>query len=175
MDVLLDRTAPSTSDDADAVWHRTDVTLTLSPSDAGDVRRRKHDFSPVDGGPALDGTGGACPAPVDHSNDGAHTVEYWSVDHVGNAESPAKSCQVRIDTTAPVTTDDAAAGWLTHATTVGLTPSDADSGVTSTSYSLDNGTWTPGRAVTISTEGVHILRYRSTDNAGNQERSAPAR
>ena len=167
VDVLLDRTAPSTGDDADAVWHRTDVMLTLFPSDAGSGVAGTH--YAVDGGPTQDGTSVLVPAPVDHANDGAHTVEYWSVDAVGNVESPAKSCQVRIDTTAPATTDDATAGWLTHATTVGLTPSDVDSGVTSTSYSLDNGTWTPGKAVTVSSEGVHTLRYRSTDNAGNQE------
>ena len=138
-DILLDTTAPSTSDDADADWHRTDVTLALSPSDAGSGVASTH--YAVDGGPTLDGTSVLVPAPVDHSNDGAHTVEYWSVDAVGNTESPAKSCQVRIDTTAPETTDDAAASWLDHATTVGLTPSDADSGVKSTSYSLDNGAW----------------------------------
>ena len=88
----------------------------------------------------------------------------------------AATLAVRIDTTPPVTTDDAPSGWHDRAVKVTLTPADASSSVASTSYSTDAGVdWTRGTSVTIAApaghanDGVHTILYRSTDNAGNVE------
>jgi hypothetical protein len=40
------------------------------------------------------------PAPADHSGDGAHVLEYYSIDHAGNVEA-VKRAEVWIDTRAP--------------------------------------------------------------------------
>lgn len=104
-DILLDTTPPTTGDDADAVWHNSDIALMLTARDAGVGVAATH-FA-VDGGPTHDGTLVPVLAPGDHSKDGTHTVTYWSVDELGNTEDPAGQCEVKIDTTPPVTTDDA--------------------------------------------------------------------
>ena len=56
----------------------------------------------IDSGPEEAGTLATVAAPPDHSNDGVHTVNYWSTDLLGNVET-IKSCQVMIDTRQPVT------------------------------------------------------------------------
>lgn len=73
------------------------------------------------------------------------------------------------DTVPPVTTDNAPTGWQTHPVNVVLQATDADSGVASTYYSLDGGDDTAGNSVSISSEGIHTLRYYSEDRAGNKE------
>ena len=76
---------------------------------------------------------------------------------------------MRIDTTAPVTSDDAPAAWAKGAVTVHLTATDAGSGVAGTQYKLDGGGWTSGTQATVSGNGVHTLAYRSTDELGTVE------
>lgn len=73
------------------------------------------------------------------------------------------------DTVPPVTTDNAPTGWQTHPVNVVLQATDADSGVAFTYYSLDGGDYVSGNSVSISSEGVHTLRYYSEDQAGNKE------
>jgi peptidoglycan hydrolase-like protein with peptidoglycan-binding domain len=41
------------------------------------------------------------PAPADHTNDGVHTILYYSIDTAGDREQQ-QSCQVKVDTTPPV-------------------------------------------------------------------------
>ncbi|MEV4310598.1 glycoside hydrolase N-terminal domain-containing protein [Nonomuraea sp. NPDC049624] len=81
------------------------------------------------------------------------------------------------DKTAPTTTattDPAApqSGWYTGPVSVTLSAADEanGSGVGKTEYQLDGGDWTPyTEPVTVSGEGKHELKYRSTDKAGNVE------
>lgn len=73
------------------------------------------------------------------------------------------------DTLPPVTTDNAPTGWQTHPVNVVLQATDESSGVASTSYSLDGGAYAQGNSVSISSEGIHTLRYYSVDGAGNKE------
>ncbi|MFK3985127.1 ThuA domain-containing protein [Micromonospora sp. NPDC050397] len=103
----------------------------------------------------------------------------WDVNVYGTPAQPDQ------DTTAPVTraevTGTETGGWYTSAATVTLTSTDeADgSGVASTEYQLDaDPTWTAYTGpVQVSGDGQHVLRYRSTDRAGNVETagSAPVR
>ncbi|WP_164716280.1 discoidin domain-containing protein [Paenibacillus whitsoniae] len=80
----------------------------------------------------------------------------------------------RMDTTPPVTTDDARSGWQTEEQTVHLTAADADSGVAHTFYRIDDGAFAEGTTVEIETEGTHTLTYYSIDAAGNQEQQRTA-
>ncbi|MFD0693671.1 endo-1,4-beta-xylanase [Paenibacillus sp. GCM10027628] len=73
------------------------------------------------------------------------------------------------DTVPPVTTDNAPTGWQNHPVNVVLQATDEGSGVASTSYSLDGGSYTTGNSVSITSEGIHTLRYYSVDRAGNKE------
>src|SRR5439155_10129807 len=112
--------------------------------------------------------------------DGTHTITYRSTDAATNTET-AKTATVRIDTTAPVTTDNAPAGWSASAVTVTLSATDATSGVASTQYKIDGAaTFTTGTSVSIpapadhSNDGAHTITYRSTDAATNVETNKTA-
>ncbi|PLS08389.1 endo-1,4-beta-xylanase [Neobacillus cucumis] len=74
-----------------------------------------------------------------------------------------------VDTTAPVTTDNAPTAWVNKDVTVALHANDNGSGVKATYYKIDNGTEHTGSTFTISDEGVHTITYWSVDNAGNVE------
>jgi hypothetical protein len=100
-----DVTPPTTTDDADDAWHRSDVTVTLTASDepggSGMLGARAMTQYKIDGaGSWTKGTGVTIVAAADHLGDGLHTVTYRSVDAAGNIEAD-KTCEVRIDTTRP--------------------------------------------------------------------------
>ncbi|GGL21312.1 hypothetical protein Sme01_68940 [Sphaerisporangium melleum] len=143
------------------------VTLTATDEDKGSgVDRTEYQ---LDGG---DWT--AYTEPVTVSGDGSHTVAYRSTDKAGNVEE-AKTLEVKVDATAPVTTATAdaevpASGWYTAPVLVTLAAADAGSGVDRTEYQLDGGDWTAyTEPVVVSGDGSHALAYRSTDKAGKAE------
>lgn len=95
-------TTPSGADDR---WHSGPVTVTFAAADnqggsgmSGGSAKTEYQ---VDGGVWTVGTSVVIPAPVDHSNDGLHTVGFRSTDSAGNTET-ARTVTVRIDTIAPV-------------------------------------------------------------------------
>ena len=101
--------------------------------------------------------------------DGTWYFHVRAADLAGNW-GPMARVRVKIDATAPVTSDDAPSASKT-AVTVHLSATDATpgSGVAGTQYKLDAGDWTSGTEVIVSGDGVHTLAYRSTDVAGNVE------
>ncbi|MEH7119420.1 endo-1,4-beta-xylanase [Neobacillus vireti] len=74
-----------------------------------------------------------------------------------------------VDTTAPVTNDNAPTDWVNKDVKVDLTATDNGSGVKTTYYKVDNGAEQTGNSFTISDEGIHTVTYWSVDNAGNVE------
>ena len=108
-DIFLDTSAPTTTaSGADANWHNSAVTLTLSASDnVGGSGLDKTYYT-------IDGTQHTYSAPFAVSAQGSHAVTYWSVDKAGNTEI-AKTCTVKIDTTGPVASAKAAKGKVGHA------------------------------------------------------------
>ncbi len=179
--VLIDTTAPATTDDAPTGWQGHAVTVTLTPTDSGSgmAGGQAGTWYSLDGGPDTPGTS------VDVGGDGSHTVSYYSKDFLGNPETP-HSVTVLIDTTAPVTraTDtqgnDVPSGWIRGPFTVDFSASDGDgSGVQTTEYSTDGGaTWQTGSSVIFQAwkrgggSGSYLLSFRSIDTAGNVEASA---
>ena len=83
---------PTTTDDAPTGWVNKDVTVTLTVSDNGSGVGGTYYM--VDGGAEQQGTS------IIITDEGTHTLTYWSVDKKSNAESP-HTVIVKIDKTAP--------------------------------------------------------------------------
>jgi Bacterial Ig-like domain/Chitobiase/beta-hexosaminidase C-terminal domain len=181
--IVVDTVAPTSSAaGVDSAWHPSSVTATLSASDPSPATGVASVAYQVDGGSThtIGGASGAVTvaAPADHSNDGAHTLTFAATDNAGNTESPAKTVQVKIDTTPPATalttspaSPNGTNGWFKQSSvTFTLAGTDASSGVAATFYTLDGGvTQTYTSAVTVTGQGAHTITYWSTDNAGNVE------
>lgn len=108
---------------------------------------------------------------------GAHTVLYRATDEAGNASTEGSKQFTVVadssDTTPPVVdaevsgTQDADGNYVDVAT-VTLSAEDAESGVASVEYKVDDGAWTAYTApVAVNTPGMHMVSYRATDEAGN--------
>lgn len=106
--------------------------------------------------------------PLQITGEGMHTVEYRSVDLVGNTEG-LKSAQIGIDTSAPsATVVGTQPDWYTEAASISISATDAVSGVSAIRYRVDgSATQTYTGAVSIVEEGVHELEYWAQDLAGN--------
>jgi hypothetical protein len=178
---LVDNTKPATTDNAPAGWQASDVTVTLTANDAGSgVNVTEYS---VDGNPSYTvGTSVAIPAPADGSNDGAHTIAYFSVDNAGNIET-VKSTTVLIDATPPACPSCSAADYLRGTVTLSAGPDTGGSGIQSVAFEYTDAggsTWTligtdntgpaPYTAAwdtTAVADGHYDLRMLVTDNAGN--------
>jgi hypothetical protein len=85
------------------------------------------------------------------------------------------TAQITVDTTAPTTNitldgDEGENGWYTSNVSVTLLPTDATSGVDTTYYSINNGTWkTYTTTFVLSQQGNNRLEYYAVDDAGNIE------
>ena len=109
------------------------------------------------------------------SSDSSNIYEGAYVDQVSLTE-------VIPDTTPPTTTISGlpATSWtnspvaLTFTATDNTGGSGMSGGLAKTEYELDTGAWTTGTTLTISTDGIHTVNYRSTDAAGNVEASHTA-
>ena len=119
------------------------------------------------------------PAPGDHSNDGAHLVEFFATDDVGNVES-LKSVTVVIDTTAPSGAGGDPGDYLRGI--ANLTYSTAAGDVSSVQFQFSPagaGAWSNVGAAdiappyeaswntTLVADGAYDLRAVVTDTTGN--------
>ena len=169
----LDTTKPVTTIVLDGTmgendWYVSNVTVTLSPSDA--LSGIDSTWYRLDSG-IWKFYGGS---PFTVSSEGDHTVEYYSFDIAGNGED-TKSVSFKIDMTPPATTysfdgvigED---GWYVSDVTVTLTASDATSGVNYTKYKLNDGNWIIYTdPFDVTEDGEYTLYYYSVDLAGNIE------
>ncbi len=102
--VAADTTAPVTTiSGADAKWHKTPVTLTVTATDTqSGVQMTQYAINTTS--PAtLVGSTITVPAPAGGSGDGVKTVSAWSTDWCNNAGVPV-TATVKIDTVGPKTT-----------------------------------------------------------------------
>src|SRR5207253_1778736 len=178
---LADNTKPATTDNAPSGWQSSPVTVALTPSDGGSgVNVTEYS---VDGNPTYTtGTSVSIPAPADGSNDGAHTIAYFSADNAGNIET-IKSATVLIDATPPACPSCSAADYLRGTVTLSADPSSGGSGIKSVAFEytdaggstwLPIGTDTTGPGpytadwdTTAVPDGHYDLRIQITDNADN--------
>jgi hypothetical protein len=106
-------------------------------------------------------------APFVVTDEGTTTVSACATDTNGMNRGDV-TATVRIDRTAPVTTDDHAASYSGPAT-IHLSAVDTMSGPDYTRYRLDSSAVSTGSVVTTSAPGAHTLQYASTDGVGNTE------
>jgi len=115
-------------------------------------------------------------APVEVTTIGQYTVLLRATDAAGNVGSGTTQftlVEPSGDTTAPSVTAEVSgtqdgAGNYVDVATVTLSATDADSGVASVEYKLDDGAWTAyTAAVAVNAPGEHMVSYRATDVAGN--------
>ncbi len=157
---VTDGTPPVTTSNVGTVWHNDPFMASLSATDTLSGVESTH-YS-LDGAAVTTYT-----AAFQVAGDGVHSLDFYSVDASGNTE-PTNSESVMIDDTAPVTTDNHVATYAGSAS-IALTPTDAASGVASTSYMLDGDPVAVGTTVQTSVLGMHTLAYWSTDEVGNIE------
>lgn len=119
-------------------------------------------------GIAVDGAGS-----VYVVNSGNHRVQKFSPPDVviASAELPIVVDNTPPGTLAFLTGPAGKAGWFTGPVVVTLRAKDALSGVEKTGYSFDGATWFDyTEPFTVHGDGIHTVRYRSLDKAGNEER-----
>jgi len=156
---VVDTQAPVTTSDAKATYV-TSAVIKLTATDNVGVTAT---YFTIDGGVQTAGT------TINVSGAGSHTVQFWSVDAAGNTEVK-KSATFTItipDTTAPVTTSDAKATYVSSAV-VKLSATDAV-GVAHTYYILNGAAQVEGTTISLGTVGSYTLEFWSVDAAGNVE------
>ena len=169
---VLDATDPQTTSNVTGTlhpsgWYTTAATVTLSAHDA--LSGMRGTSWSLDGGPATRYTG-----PVVIGRSGDHRLRYWSTDRAGNVET-TRTVAVKVDVTAPVTTPVldgpvGEAGWFRDDVSVGLSATDAQSGVASTVIGIDGAALAPYTGPIVVTEaGSHTVAYRSVDVTGRTE------
>ncbi|MGW7047606.1 OmpL47-type beta-barrel domain-containing protein [Streptomyces avermitilis] len=172
-----DTTAPETSAAVSGAQNSQgayvgSATVTVSATDAG---------SGVDRIEYASGDSGAWQpytTPVVVDQVGAHAIRYRAIDKAGNTAAE-KSVTFSVvapptnDTTPPQTSatvsgERNADGAYISMATVTVSASDTGSGVNTVEYAVDSGAWQPYSApVMVHAPGVHKVRYRATDKAGN--------
>ncbi|WML46893.1 hypothetical protein RCG23_14770 [Neobacillus sp. PS3-34] len=160
IEVKIDKTAPETKSDAPTSWVKEDVLVNLSATD-NESGVAKTYYS-INGSDYVEGTSFT----VDQ--EGVNKVSFYSVDQAGNKED-AKSINVKIDKTAPVTKADGPSGWVNEDVQVILSASDSESGVARTYYSINGSEYTEGTSFTLDQEGINQVSFYSLDQAGNKE------
>ena len=128
-------------------------------------------------GGCLDFTGAQCAGSV---GQGCHTVNVRAWDNTGLGAGDKTYGPVCYDTIAPLTTAKLKGklyrGVYSPPVTVTLNATDGGSGVASTWYKVDSGSFVRyGKPFAVSTRGVHVVTFYSVDNAGNVERNETVR
>lgn len=165
VDVGDDDIAPATDLTADGnanlIWFRSDVQVTLSATDNEDgsgVDKTEYSFD--DGASWLTYT-----APFTISNEGIHIIKYRSIDKAGNVED-AQSAEIKIDKTAPtinINTPKEGGKYILNSVL------NADWSATDDGSSIENsnGTLEFGSLINTSFVGEKTFEVNATDKAGN--------
>ena len=167
--VRIDRTAPSVTDDAPGTWVNGPVDVSLSATDTG---------AGVESVALLHSTAQTPQTPTPaRSRSAPRAPPRSSTAPPTRWATPVRirTAVVRIDDTAPVSSDDAPAGWARGAVAVKLSATDTHSGITRTAWSLDgSGVATYTAPIQVAGDGTHTIEYASTDIKGNTESTRTA-
>lgn len=157
--VRIDSTPPVTQASVAGVagtngWYRSAVQISLSATD--NMVGVQSTLYRIDGGVAETYFG-----PFSVSSQGPHTVEYWSVDNLGNTEA-MNLLVVNIDTVAPVVTASAnpstvGKGPKPVTVTISGSATDGVSGLSSASFNVidEYGATQPSGPVTVQANGSY--------------------
>ncbi|MEM0449148.1 MAG: C1 family peptidase [Methanomassiliicoccales archaeon] len=146
-------------------WYVSQVEVNLDPGDG--VSGIAGTYYRIDGGSWQEAWSSIMIA------DGRHMLEYFSVDSAGNQER-FQAREIMVDSQPPatlaITTGEyGARGWFRSQVTIQLSPSDETSGAAKTFYKLNEEVWREYISPLTLGEGMHLLRFRSVDQAGNEE------
>jgi beta-xylosidase len=139
----------SVSDAGGDGWYGADAALTLTGGEG--VQRLEYR---LDGGSWTTYDG-----PVDLPA-GSYAVDYRA-QGTNLQWSSTKSLSVKVDDIAPATVA------TLDGRTVTIVASDADSGISTVEYRLDDGAWTTYDAPVVLDDQAHLVAFRATDVAGN--------
>jgi len=160
--IRIDKSRPSSSNDAPDGWSRNDLAVALAGTDSmSGVARIVYRLN---GGALTTYT-----APIAISAEGTNTLRYNAIDNAGNVET-TQAVNPRIDKTPPLTTAFLPSSPTSESADVTLAAADALSGVAATYYRVDAGPWLAyAGPFTLSGDGDHSVEYYSADAAGNVE------
>jgi hypothetical protein len=163
---FLDKTPPVTIDDYDGLWHCADFTITLTVNEPFGVAGTYYRINngtvktlSVDGQPRITIEGGN------------NTLEYWSVDLIGNEEVPHKIVtQIKLDKTAPTAKikDEQVVTTELRVSFDGSGSFDS-SGIVSYMWDFGDGNRAQGASIvyTYSQTGTYTATLTVQDPAGN--------
>jgi hypothetical protein len=174
-----DTQAPTTelSGCEDEVWYNEDKTITLNCDD-NYGSGCKNMYYNINGNPFTQIGLSGWSFTFDEDYEGDNEVNYYSVDQLDNLESTSTS-HCKMDYSNPITTGDTNKeadgnnGWYVSDVDFEITEDDNSiSGVNFTEFCTDsNNSCTLDtnytEAITLSSDGNHYVRFRSTDNASN--------
>ncbi|WP_316570344.1 OmpL47-type beta-barrel domain-containing protein [Neobacillus sp. YIM B06451] len=160
VEVLIDRTAPTTETSTPVSWVNDPVDVSLIPAD--EASGIKATIYSINGSDFIKGTSFTV------EKEGVNKITYFSVDQAGNREE-AKTAEIKIDKTAPVTTATLPSGWSKEDVIVTLSSADNISKESKTYYSIDGSDFVEGTSFKISKEGITKIVYYSVDEAKNAE------
>ena len=181
--VIVDNTAPTTTDDAGPGTETffTSKTVVLTPTDTGGSGIDKTYYYIGVAGENPDllsvGTVGTsvvvtCPGVASCTK----LIFYASIDNSGNLGGTNRSHNVNIinDLTPPTTTDNVDGNWHNNDVTVTLTCNDTGGGSCTNTYYTTDGTdpdtsSSIGTSFTLSSDGDYTIKYFSEDSSGNAE------
>ena len=173
MIIPADTISPVTENDYDGMWHTSDLTITLTAVD--DESGVAETYYQINCGPiktvSVDGH------PVITSEGASNTLEYWSLDNMGNEESHKMLMDVKLDKTSPtgsVLINNGASSTSATSVTLTLTATDETSRVYQVRFSndgvWDTELWEPpqtSKAWTVTSgNGQKTVYYQLMDNAG---------
>jgi hypothetical protein len=161
--VKIDATVPTNLTDVPSGWTQAaHIEVEASDSVSGVDRVEWQ----IDGGPWLHGASGTV---LPFTQTGEYQLRTRARDAAGNV-SPPQLDTVRVDADAPTNTTTVPGGAVSKPYQVAVTGTDDDSGVATVEWQVDNGaigSGTSGDPATISIDGVHTLKTRVIDAAGN--------
>jgi hypothetical protein len=163
LDSLAPALTASASGTQNGDWYITDVSLSLSATDATSGIAPSTYRYRINNGAWQSGSS------LTLSTDGIHTINAEVQDVAGNTGT--RSLTIRLDKTAPTVNPSTSGiqqnGWFRTAVEAAANASDATSGLAWVEHRVNGGAWYPGGLVTVSADGVHSVTFRATDNAGH--------
>ena len=168
-----DITPPTTAHDYDFNWHASDFTINLNALDSGSGVATT--YYRINSGSIQ--TVGVNGQPHITTEGAGNSLEYWSVDNVGNEELPHKVVTgIKLDKTTPqgsIQINSGAAYTNTTAVNLSLLATDSGSGVSKMCFSNDGSTFSNWEAYATSKswsitagDGAKNVHVQFKDDAG---------
>jgi large repetitive protein len=158
--LITDTLPPETKADYLPNWTNSSqtISLTVTDNDSGVAKT----YYSLNDSPFVEGT------TVSIENEGMNKVSFYSVDKVGNTEA-VQTIYSKIDKTYPATSLEQEPKGYTQTYTGKLVPTDSDSGIAKTYYSINGSEYVEGSIFVVNQEGINHVSYFSMDQAGNVE------